>query len=397
MVLDPKRAGYARRAVVAVTVLASGVATLAVAALPATAAPTFTGLGDLPGGEHKSIPARVSADGSTVVGYSDSILGEEPFRWTWSGGLQGLGVLPREPQTAINSNAVGVNTDGSVVVGYSHTRGFRWTEAEGLVNISDLGGGVLLDFPRDLSDDGSTIVGRIDTGSGYAYARVAGGGVTELIESSHPSATSMAVDAISGDGSTVVGQLGTGSDPTIDPYRMFRWTAEDGMVASEDLPGSLFATGANDVSADGSVVVGAGWNGSSTRPLVWREGEAVELLIGPTGFPPIGSAFGVSADGSVIVGNAGFAGSAALRAFVWDESNGMRQLETVLAALGVDTTGWELNHAVSVSADGRTIAGYGRNPNGDREAWIAIIPEPGTGLLVGAGLVGLAGRRRRPR
>jgi hypothetical protein len=41
------------------------------------------------------------------------------------------------------------------------------------------------------------------------------------------------------------------------------------------------------------------------------------------------------------------------------------------------------------------IVEQGRNPSGQGEAWLAIIPEPGTGLLVMTGLLGLAVRRRR--
>ena len=57
--------------------------------------------------------------------------------------------------------------------------------------------------------------------------------------------------------------------------------------------------------------------------------------------------------------------------------------------------------AVSVSragdahaADGTRITGYGINPAGDTEAFYATIPEPGTAVLVGIGLVGMAGWRR---
>lgn len=362
-------------------------------AWPAQAGPSFTGLGDLAGGEYKSSVSRISADGTTVVGYSVTADGEEPFRWTWSGGMQGLGVIPREPNTALNSNAIGVSADGSIVVGYSHTRGFSWTEAGGLVDISDLGGGLLLDFPRDAADDGTTLVGRVDVGTSYVYARVADGGPVEVIENTHPSGGNLTVSSISGDGNVVVGTHRTPVDPLIDPGRMFRWSADEGTVYSQSLPGGLYLPRTRDVSYDGTTVVGYAWNGSSDHALVWREGGDPVQLDGPNGFPVISAAHGVSADGSVIVGNAAFAGSPGLTAFVWDEAHGMRQLETLLAALGVDTTGWDLVLATTVSADGRTIAGYGYNPSGDVEGWVAIIPEPGTALLVGVGLLAL-GRGR---
>ena len=105
-------------------------------------------------------------------------------------------------------------------------------------------------------------------------------------------------------------------------------------------------------------------------------------------------AWDASADGSVVVGSAN--GNVGSEAFVWDAAFGMRELSTVLANLGVDTAGWQLTEAVGVSDDGRTVVGVGLNPSGFTEAWIAVIPEPGTGTLVGTGLFCLA-IRRKPR
>lgn len=43
---------------------------------------------------------------------------------------------------------------------------------------------------------------------------------------------------------------------------------------------------------------------------------------------------------------------------------------------GLDLTGWTLSRANGISADGRTFAGYGTNPDGHTEAWIVHIPPP---------------------
>jgi probable HAF family extracellular repeat protein len=104
-------------------------------------------------------------------------------------------------------------------------------------------------------------------------------------------------------------------------------------------------------------------------------------------------ATGVSADGSVVVG----AGNTASgnQAFTWDSVNGMQRLADVLTGLGLDLTGWTLSEASAVSADGLTIVGIGSSPSSGNEAWIAHIPEPATGSLLGLGLVGLAALRRR--
>ncbi len=105
-------------------------------------------------------------------------------------------------------------------------------------------------------------------------------------------------------------------------------------------------------------------------------------------------ASGISGNGSTIVGTSVVATGS--EAFIWDATNGMRELDVVLTALGLDLTGWTLR-TPHISHDGLTIVGYGINPSGNEEAWIAVIPEPGTALLVGCGLVGLAMKRRRTR
>jgi len=55
--------------------------------------PAFHGLGDLAGGGYSSDPWAISADGSAVVGQSNSAQGYETFLWTADGGMSALGDL----------------------------------------------------------------------------------------------------------------------------------------------------------------------------------------------------------------------------------------------------------------------------------------------------------------
>jgi uncharacterized membrane protein len=84
---------------------------------------------------------------------------------------------------------------------------------------------------------------------------------------------------------------------------------------------------------------------------------------------------GVSADGSVIVG------ASEGGAFRWTQETGMVSLKETLIGKGLDVSGWQLDYATAISADGFTIVGGGINPAGQSEAWVAnlspeAVPEP---------------------
>ncbi len=77
-----------------------------------------------------------------------------------------------------------------------------------------------------------------------------------------------------------------------------------------------------------------------------------------------------SGDGSIVVGTG--TTDTGSEAFVWDRLNGMRNFRDLLVSNGgVDLTGWILRAATGISDDGRTIVGWGENPDGNNEAWSA--------------------------
>src|SRR5262245_55721166 len=121
--------------------------------------PHFFGLGS-PGGRLGSSGATaVSADGTTVVGWSSSNPSGpvEAFRWTATTGILGLGFSAG----TTSSEATAVSADGSVVVGFepfNGTAAWLWTESAGF---SILAVPQQYDWCRttDISNDGQTVVG----------------------------------------------------------------------------------------------------------------------------------------------------------------------------------------------------------------------------------------------
>ena len=217
--------------------------------------------GDLSGGRFESRAFGVSADGSVVVGESNSANGGEAFRWTQGTGMVGLGYLSGGGAV---SEAYGVSGDGSVVVGRSANasanananivEAFRWTQGTGMVGLGDLSGGGFDSSAIGVSVDGSVVVGFGDSANGR---------------------------------------------------EAFRWTQGTGMVGLGDLSGGGFSSVPHGVSGDGSVIVGHG-----DEAFIWNSSQGMQSLkqvltndygLNLAGWTLI-SAQAISADGLTVVG-----------------------------------------------------------------------------------------------
>jgi hypothetical protein len=77
---------------------------------------------------------------------------------------------------------------------------------------------------------------------------------------------------------------------------------------------------------------------------------------------------------------------------IWTENDGMRRLADVLFDLGLspEMEGWDLEEATAVSGDGRTVVGWGYNPAGEEEAWVAYLGQPSVVEIPAASGLGLA-------
>ena len=219
-----------------------------------------------------SVPLAVSGDGSVIAANAYG----EIFRWTAAGGFQDLG--PGDP----NNGSIGISRDGSAIAtGIIGADGFgtpgRWTAA----GWQDLG------HPAN----GCTPIGNA-WGSAYG------------------------INAI---GSMVVGLAWTCSDA-----EGFVWMAKSGARSLGYPQGH--SSRASGISADSKTIVGF-WEGNSgRRPVRWVSFGKPDLFLGVNA---IGEAYGVSSDGTQIVGQNIPPKAPSAVAFVYSDAAGVKYLGTL--------------------------------------------------------------------
>ncbi len=182
------------------------------------------------------------------------------------------------------------------------------------------------------------------------------------------------------EGTRVVGS-GTANAPSTDAVVWDAATATTTILPPLVGGDSAIALG---ISASGRIVVGASESSAvagESPPLEafrWHPDLGLHALDPiPPGESRVSEALATS-DDNIVVGSYRDDASGEDRAFIWTPREGRSDLASYLATrqgLAAELFGWTLMRATAISADGRIIAGEGRNPSGRDESWVVDLTE----------------------
>ncbi|NDV62972.1 hypothetical protein G0Q06_10955 [Puniceicoccales bacterium CK1056] len=365
----------------------------------------ITRLGGLTEGNYVWSHAEdVSNDGSIVVGYSEIESGRnEAFNYSF-GEIHHMGFLNQADQM---SRAFGISSDGSVIVGESRgqdypeatrwARGSMFPDSMGFIN--DAPTSTWGSVATAVSPDGRLIVGEGES-LNYLHAFIKIG--DDILRSINPeNVGGLRAEDVANNG-TVVGSRRLSYYSNI--YHAFRWQGNledlENLNKPEyykDLQTDYAVIEGTDssrayaVSADGSVVVG-----QATTPmdvigeaLNWPafrwENDVMRQLDHLDDRYRQSVAYDVSGDGNIVVGFSTISlwpNSTDREATVWIGGD-----EGVYPALSlnewadnynIDREGFRMEEARAISQSGRFIVGYGRNEKGQQEAFRLVFSEHGS-------------------
>ncbi len=297
---------------------------------------------ELPGFATQNLWGHVRAvgpDGDLAVGSTTKDNQPRPFFWTPALGVRELSLAP----SFLGGEAMSSNDRGSKIVGYGNFMGLLWNRPVPLTEAMVWDAGQ----PTSLGFLGNGVWSRAND--------------------------------VSADGRVIVGE--SDLNTSLGEYVAVMWINGLGPLKVGDLPGGYKRSRAVAVSADGSTI--AGWGSKQFHPFLhrmfrWtRTGGMVDIGIAPG--HQLAEATAMTPDGSVIVGWGQVAGSANRMPVIWDATNGVRDLTVMLEASGVDLTPWRnqfgqlFMQATGVTADGKTICGFG-NLGNNRRGWVATLP-----------------------
>jgi uncharacterized membrane protein len=286
-----------------------------------------------------------------IVGNNDRI----PFCYR-DGKLEILATMPLDsvpPNFAFGDAKalpLGISVDGRVMVGWSWTktgsgfgrRAVRWVNDQ-IEQLSEPEGKINFSQANAVSGDGKVIVGKWVPEGGWEQGIVwtADGKITKLGDGWSPHLANQ-------DGSII---LGEGRRETSRTFGAVRWSATEGakelpeFPAKDGVPGNLTMPGDGcsshvyGVSADGNLVVGQ---------------AGVQISVDPK--PPGG--FPVHP-----------------RPMVWVDNSAVHDIYALLTTdLKMDLHGWKMYLATDISPDGTAIVGVGTNEKDQLDAWLIELP-----------------------
>ena len=347
----------------------------------------FYGVGQLPGGALNSQirDAVVTSTGILAAGSAQqnpaSSAGDTAVIWTPTEGLQKLASLNNVsiPPGSRFETASQIANGNNVIAARISTDG---TGRDVLPALYNPGGPLtaILGIPEGLawgaanavSSDGKTVYGFDVDPSGIllGFRWTLAEGAVQLPAIAGYNSTVPAARGCSRDGSVDVGAASTPTGVTYGPGSIaFAFNLASGMTILPLPPGGSWA-GASGIDPSGTFIVGCGDTPANPNGevLLWTGGSVSTLGV-PAAEAAIGivdNFMGVNRNGDVVV-VAGLLGSYIHNNYGWFD------LQAALVAAGANLSGWSVLDVFGIDGDGTLVFGCG-NHGGGPEGFVAQLP-----------------------
>ena len=286
------------------------------------------------------------ADGeaSSTSGHGEVIAGTfggHPFRWTRSKGVEWM-----DTTVLWGGYARSVSGDGKVVVGQAREwwdgEAFRWdSSGEQVLNAIDLPD-TQPGNAFGLNEDGSLIVGSANgpDGGPHAVMWTAGLGLTILPNPGNDDSRSEA--------RSIAGKWVTGWADSDDGTQAVVWNLDDvGNREMLESPAGGYNGVATAVAANGSVIAGK-----------------AEFLLDSQGFIVSVPSLALSSQADYTYPD----DYSSEQGMIWDSAGKVHWLADVLTASGI--RGWTISNITGISADGTVLVGNGVDSKRRNQAWV---------------------------
>ncbi|MFO0861129.1 MAG: hypothetical protein U0570_11270 [Phycisphaerales bacterium] len=338
-------------------------------------AQNITSIGVLPG-DTISKAWALSADGKTVVGSSRTAsTAGTAVRWN-ANVLSSLGYLGTGTSSeafGVSPNGLFVAGNGNDNV--NGQMAFKWASPGPMAALAAAPSLIQLNGATGVDAAGSKYVGTYNVIAGLGvYPRAAlWTGATLTTLSAQAGSIASVASKITPDGQYIVGDFGPGVGMLGNNYNPIArvWTTPTTWFTVGTLPGGTWSTGIA-ISDNGQVVAGSGDNGvASQRAYRWTGAGIEDMGTLPTTNPLTGwsRTHAMTPDGLVIVGAGSMDLTLSNRAAMISSGAGLQNLNDYLPTVGVNLAGWSLWETTGVSADGTVLVGNGTY-FGQERGWI---------------------------